>query len=189
MAGERLDVHNYNLLNGTVIGHRFRYFLAGGFVQPGDRVLDLACGTGYGADILAKRAHQVTALDRSHETIEGAKRLYPAPNITFLPADLDTWEPTPEMCEVAVSFETIEHLKGQPEVFAGKLKKAAVRAIVVSAPIIPTVGINPYHLHDFTDDDMVRLFVDDEWALYEKVKQRVYGIYVFVRKSRAGEMI
>lgn len=190
MAGERLDVHNYGDMNEMVRGHKFRYFLARGFIKPFDRVIDAACGTGYGSNILATAEHvHVTSFDFSESTIKEARKLYTSSNIDFRVQNLDEWQPTLDQCDVAVSFETIEHLKGKPEDFAKKLKTAASRMVIVSAPIIPTVGINPFHLHDFTDDQMVKLFVDKEWVLYEKAKHRVYGVYVFVKLSEIEKVV
>lgn len=178
-------------------GHEARYRLASGFLMEGDYVLDAACGCGYGSRILAEKigpSGVVFAMDYSQEAIDYAGRHYPPVNapITHRKVDLTDWEPGDGAVDVAVSFETIEHLDpkdGQelaavPREFARKLKRVAKRMIIISAPIIPTVGINPSHHHDFTDKDMLDLFIDDEWVLYESFKQRVYGIYVFVKKSK-----
>src|SRR4029450_12344424 len=61
-------------LGGTRLAyeHLHRYAFARQFVS-GRRVLDLGCGLGYGAELLAPSAHEVVSLDRDHETIRQAR--------------------------------------------------------------------------------------------------------------------
>ena len=57
--------------------------------------------------------------------------------------------------DVAVCFETLEHVE-----FPGRLAEIiakARRAVLVSVPIVPTVGINEFHLHDFTEESLEEL--------------------------------
>lgn len=56
-------------------------------------VLELACGTGQWTRRLADRARTVTALDASAEVLAIARARASAPNITYVHADLFTWEP------------------------------------------------------------------------------------------------
>lgn len=184
MSSERIYPYEMNPACDLVLGHRFRYILARGFLHPGDTVLDAACGSGYGSETLSQVAKSVIGLDYDPSPVDYANKRFGNDNGRFVLQDLDTWVPEPDSFDVAVSFETIEHLVQEPKVFADKLKSAATRLIIVSAPIVPTVGINHYHKHDLTDDQMVNLFQDETWMLFEKVKQRVYGIYVFAKRDR-----
>lgn len=188
--GERIYYEQLDPLSDLRSGHSARYFMARGYLRPFDRVLDAACGAGGGTQILvgAERVH-VTGYDYDEKAIAHARKTYTSPEITFLQQDLDEWQPLKDQCDVAVSFETIEHLKNDPKIFAEKLKTAAGRMIICSAPIVPTVGINHHHRHDLTDEQMVAMFQDSEWVLYEKFKQRVYGVYVFARKSEAKSIV
>lgn len=55
-------------------------------VPPGcRRALDVGCGTGRFARLLATRAEHVDAVDRAAEMISAAE---PAPRVSFLPADI-----------------------------------------------------------------------------------------------------
>lgn len=181
---ERIYPDDMHPANEMALGHRFRYLLARGFLVPGDKVVDAACGCGYGSAILRKAADIVYGFDYDKSAVEYASNHYP--DCQFTHVDLDAWDPGTNDFDVAVSFETIEHLVNEPKVFADKLKKAASRLIIVSAPIVPTVGTNHYHKHDLTDEQMVSLFQDENWMLYEKIKQRVYGVYVFCRRDRVA---
>ncbi len=90
-------------------------------------------------------------------------------------ADLCEWKPDFEY-DVAVSLETIEHLPDLTNHIAN-LKKAK-RNIIISVPIIPTVGRNKYHLQDFTKESIKELFKD--WKLiHEEIQDEIYIILVY----------
>lgn len=147
-------------------GHEFRYRLAAGFCRRGDRVLDAACGAGYGAALLGiPPTVRYIGVDRDLCDIPPAP---PQWRRRFIEADLETWEPDFTF-DIFIGFETIEHLEDcTAYVRAAKL---ALRWIVVSCPIVPTVGVNPYHRRDFEPGELASLFVDDEWELYQAVAQ------------------
>ena len=89
--------------------HYHRYAFASSLVR-GRKVLDAACGEGYGAALLARSAASVTGVDISEATVEHARRRYPDPRLEFQSADcLDLPFPD-DSFECIVSFETLEHL-------------------------------------------------------------------------------
>jgi len=186
---ERIYPADLDPLDSGRRGHKARYYLALGLVRRGDRVLDAACGCGYGTEMLATRARRVDGLDCDVHTIEYAKKRHLGDDqftIQYFQQDLDTWEPTPGVYELVVSFETVEHLKGSPETFIEKLKSASNRTIVFSAPIVPTKQTNHHHLHDLTEQQILSAFqAGGEWVCYEAFHHRVYGVYIFVRKDKA----
>jgi protein-L-isoaspartate O-methyltransferase len=62
------------------------YVLAMGRIRPGDRVLEVGCGTGAGAEQLARAvgpSGAVVALERDRESIRFARRRYGAPHLAF----------------------------------------------------------------------------------------------------------
>src|SRR5213079_2760516 len=62
--------------------HLHRYALAAA-IADGKRVLDIACGEGYGANLLAATADQVIGIDIAADVIAHARRTYVRPNLTF----------------------------------------------------------------------------------------------------------
>jgi ubiquinone/menaquinone biosynthesis C-methylase UbiE len=73
--------------------------------------LDLGCGTGGFARLLAARADRVLALDFSANMIAAArKRSADTPNIEFLQADVLTWDWPQERFDCVASIATLHHL-------------------------------------------------------------------------------
>ena len=73
--------------------------------------LDLGCGTGAFARLLAQRAEHVLALDLSPQMIHQAQtRSADVPNIDFQVADAFVWECAPEQFDYIVSIAALQHL-------------------------------------------------------------------------------
>ncbi|MCP5102860.1 MAG: class I SAM-dependent methyltransferase, partial [bacterium] len=102
-------------LAGIKKDHLERYKLASGFIKPGDRVLDMASGTGYGSYLIAGKSNPkaITAVDRSHQAIEYGKKHYADRRIKFLAASLYEADRhfKPAAFDVICSVETLEHLE------------------------------------------------------------------------------
>lgn len=92
--------------------HLARYEMACDYIKKTDRVLDLACGVGYGSHIIVNRTDcsSVTAVDISREAIRYGKRYYSHEKIIFKVADFSMLDSSSDMFDVIVSFETIEHV-------------------------------------------------------------------------------
>src|ERR1051326_3049472 len=79
----------YDLMNRVMtagLDQRWRRATVRAVVQPGDRVLDAACGTGDLAIIAAKAGGSVTGLDFSERMLERARRK--APELEWVHGDL-----------------------------------------------------------------------------------------------------
>ena len=103
------------------VEHWHRYHFAARWCR-GKRVLDVACGEGYGSALLARSAAHVTGVDISPEAVAHAKKSYAQlANTDFVCAPC-TALPLPDASvDVAVTFETIEHIAEQ----AGFLQELA----------------------------------------------------------------
>jgi ubiquinone/menaquinone biosynthesis C-methylase UbiE len=110
---------------GIWIEHWHRYHFAAPCVA-GRRVLDVACGEGYGSALLARHAASVVGVDVAAAAVEHASRTYgAAANLRFLEGSC-TALPLPDASiDVAVSFETVEHIEGQ-EAFVDELARVLV---------------------------------------------------------------
>ncbi|MGE0464109.1 MAG: methyltransferase domain-containing protein [Vicinamibacterales bacterium] len=159
MPGRDLHMDMLREAGRRADAHVARYMWARRFVRPGDRVLDAACGLGYGSCVLADGtlAHSVLGLDVDAEAIRYATAHYGAARrqIAFAACDLATLGARPAASfDVIVSFETVEHLR-DPERFLDDCRRLLTPGgrFVCSVPNewLDEHGIdpNPHHLHVF----------------------------------------
>lgn len=94
--------------------HLHRYAFAAP-LAAGRRVLDAACGEGYGSAMLAAKAASVLGLDVSAEAVAHARNRYGRrPNLAFAIADVTRLDHLPDASfDLIVSFETLEHVEAQ----------------------------------------------------------------------------
>ncbi len=74
----------------------------------GRRVVDMACGEGYGSAVLAEAAASVVGVDANPEAHEHARLRYRRPNLRF---ERDLVETFAEPCDAVVFLQTIEHVQ------------------------------------------------------------------------------
>lgn len=95
--------------------HWHRYALARQLAQH-CTVLDVACGEGYGAAMVAETAHKVVGVDLSTDVIQHAKNHYGHHvNLEFMVASCEALPFPDGSFDFAISFETIEHIEKQRE--------------------------------------------------------------------------
>ncbi|MES1192557.1 MAG: class I SAM-dependent methyltransferase [Steroidobacter sp.] len=145
--------------------HMARYHFARKYVL-GRKVLDIACGYGYGANILMEAgALSYRGVDISEELVKNATEMYGSEKIVYECADACKYQ-TREKFDVIVSFETIEHIK----TFRDALKVmrnclAPDGVIIISSPNRPVSSPgartifdppeNRFHTQEFTVDELV----------------------------------
>lgn len=157
-------------LDGIRRDHRARYEWAAKNMPPASRVIDLACGVGYGAKILADAGHRVLAVDRSEEAIAFARQHYAGAGIVYKVADAETFTTATEF-DAAVSFETIEHLADPGPMLRGLRDRAAVLyASVPNEAVFPFrsdangyAGYRHHHRH-YTRDEFAGLLWGTGWS-------------------------
>jgi ubiquinone/menaquinone biosynthesis C-methylase UbiE len=98
--------------------HLHRYAFASQWSHDA-RILDAACGEGYGSALLARTAGSVTGVDISADTIEHARNRYGGiENLQFQVADCTSLPFEEGEFDQVISFETLEHLAEQQELLA-----------------------------------------------------------------------
>jgi ubiquinone/menaquinone biosynthesis C-methylase UbiE len=101
--------------------HLERYRFASPYCRA-KRVLDVATGSGYGAEVLRKHgASVVVAVDRNADALDYAKQRYGSDGLRWTQGDAYAL-PFESEFDVVVSYETIEHLK-EPERFVIECKR------------------------------------------------------------------
>jgi glycosyltransferase involved in cell wall biosynthesis len=160
---ERLGFEGGAGHNAVELGiHVARYSVVAELCR-GRRVLDVACGQGFGSHLMVTRwgAASVHAVDVSAAALAQARALFDRPEITWLEMDADHLDAAAlgEPFDLIVSFETIEHLHNPAAVL--RSLKALVKpggTIVVSCPndhwyYGPGRSKNVWHRHTYTFEE------------------------------------
>jgi 2-polyprenyl-3-methyl-5-hydroxy-6-metoxy-1,4-benzoquinol methylase len=152
----------------------------------GLRVVDMACGEGYGVEALARRASRVTGVDANPEAHEHARVKYGRPGVVFVRALVESYA---EPCDAVVFLQTIEHMRDPEAVlrhFRGLLPPGGVA--YVSTPNVLTLAPpgaaksdNPWHLREYRADQFRALC----GSVFERVE--LHGLF-HARKLRAHEL-
>ena len=74
-------------------------------------VADLACGCGYGSQLLSYAAETVYAVDRNDDALVYGAEHHASPNIHWKIGDMGDIPLEDHSVDVVVSFETVEHLE------------------------------------------------------------------------------
>lgn len=162
------------------------------------KVIDLACGVGYGAGIIAETGLSVLAVDRDEEAIAYAREHYRHPRICFVEGSAEH----PNIAETgffaAVCFETLEHLDDPAALLRGL--RRAVPTLLLSVPnqaVFPFTG-QRFHRRHYTRDELAALLAETGWAVtdwlgqadaYSEVAPGVEGRTIVVRADRAAPAV
>src|SRR5581483_5229884 len=76
----------------------------------GRDVLDMACGEGYGSDVLARSAASVVGVDGNPDAFEHARLRYSRPSVSFERGLVETYGAPGQFDDVAF-LQTIEHVQ------------------------------------------------------------------------------
>jgi len=156
-------------VSGIRRDHVARYAFVAARLAPGSRVLDLACGVGYGAHILAQAGHQVIAVDASPEAIAYGREHYAHPSVHYVCATAEGFTLAGgERFDAVVSFETIEHLANPAPILARWAKHAGViYASVPNETVFPHNGRIKFHFRHYTKPEFAVLLANAGWQPME----------------------
>ena len=152
----------------------------------GKRVVDMACGEGYGSDVLARSAASVVGVDANPEAHEHARLRYVRPNLRY---ERDLVESFAEPCDAVVFLQTIEHVQDAGAIlehFKSMLSSGGVA--YVSTPNLLTLAPpgaeksdNPWHVREYRAAEFRELCE----AHFDRVE--MLGLF-HARKLRAHEV-
>ncbi len=124
----------------------------------GKRAVDMACGEGYGSNVLAGAAASVVGVDANPEAHEHARLRYRRPNLRF---ERDLVESFAEPCDAVVFLQTIEHVQ-DPDAILEHFKSMLAPGGVafVSTPNLLTLAPpgaeksdNPWHVKEYRAEE------------------------------------
>jgi Methyltransferase domain len=166
----------------------------------GERVIDMACGEGYGSDVLAASAASVVGVDANPEAHEHARLRYRRGNLRF---ERDLVESFAEPADAVVFLQTIEHLQDPDAVLehfrslvggtgnqaGGSDSEGVGRGTVyLSTPNVRTLAPkgaersdNPWHVHEYRAEEFERLCRSHFGSV------ALFGLF-HTRKLRAHEL-
>jgi 2-polyprenyl-3-methyl-5-hydroxy-6-metoxy-1,4-benzoquinol methylase len=104
-------------------------------VHPGDRVLDIGCGSGSVAHAMARSGAIVVGIDLSAENIAGARRRFAHPNLSFVVGDV-TRDLPPDAFDVVVASNILEHLDHRVDFLRTVQGRLAPRHWLIRVPMI-----------------------------------------------------
>jgi SAM-dependent methyltransferase len=139
--------------------HRYSFALPYVFNQT---VLDIACGEGYGSDLMAQVAQTVIGVDLDEATILLAQKRYLRPNLSFKKGSATAIPIDDHSIDVVVTFETVEHLSDQ-DAFWSEIKRVLREdgLAVISSPNRDIYnqqrcGENPFHHRELTQQELLQ---------------------------------
>jgi trans-aconitate methyltransferase len=165
--------------------HLERYQFAVSRLKPG-AVLDIACGVGYGTELLS-RAPGVTSVigvDVDPGSIAYAERRYASGDTRFLCADAMAFSPGARF-QTIVSLETIEHVTQPLALFARLVSLLEPCGLLISSvPVTLSTDANPHHLTDWTEASFRRLGSMNGLRVVDELRQvQAYSPVALLRKT------
>jgi SAM-dependent methyltransferase len=130
----------------------------------GQRVLDMACGEGYGSAVLAGSAAEVVGLDANPEAHEHARLRYRAENLTFERGLVETFG-QPDQFDSVVFLQTVEHVRDPDAVLRhfqdilapGGTAYVSTPNLLTLAPPGAEKSGNPWHLKEYRAEEFRQL--------------------------------
>ena len=152
----------------------------------GLRVIDMACGEGYGADVLARAAARVKGVEANPEAYEHARLRYVRANLRFARELVETFS---EEADAVVFLQTIEHLRDPGAALAHfRSLVGDAGTVFVSTPNVLTLAPqgasrsgNPWHVHEYRAAEF------EELCRAHFAAVELYGLF-HARKLRLHEL-
>lgn len=168
-SNDNLDIEKNADDLANIERHESRYLFAAKQLMSDSLVLDCACGSGYGSNILKDYCARVIGVDIDQKTVDFANRTYSAPHLSYLCGDIRELSKTLEPVDTVVCLETLEHVS-DPRIlmdgFMNVLKPDG--KLIISTPVRESSRENPlnsYHVLEFTIDDLKRILGHYFWEV------------------------
>jgi 2-polyprenyl-3-methyl-5-hydroxy-6-metoxy-1,4-benzoquinol methylase len=122
------------------------------------RVVDLACGEGYGSALLARHARSVVGVDANPDAFEHARLKYTAPNLAFERNMIELWQGD---VDCVVFLQTIEHVQDPDAMLEhvrdvigpGGIAFVTTPNVLTLAPKGAERSGNPWHVREYRPEE------------------------------------
>jgi SAM-dependent methyltransferase len=154
----------------------------------GLRVIDMACGEGYGSEVLSRSAGSVVGVDANPEAYEHARLRYRRQNLRFERGMVELYG-EPAAYDAVVFLQTIEHVQDPVAVLEhvramlapGGVAYISTPNVLKLAPPSQTKSDNPWHIREYRAEEFHRLCQ----SVFEQVE--LLGLF-HARKLRVHEL-
>ncbi len=179
MSLERIDP--FEREDRFCVDHMLRYAWAAPAVA-GKRVVDAACGSGFGTALLAHaNAAEVVGVDLSEGCVRHCSEVWKLTNARFVEGNVeDLGCSGVGPFDVAVTFETLEHVE-RPERALDALRSVLSEGGVVIGSVpgeTDALEANEFHLHAF-----------DRAKLLELLRPRFRNVKIFAQSFRVASVV
>jgi SAM-dependent methyltransferase len=138
---------------------RYHYALAIRWLTSSDRVLDVACGNGFGTRMVAEHCAAPVGVDRDNESIALARAAAADDPSEYLIADALEMPFADATFDAVLSMETLEHLP--PEPFLDEVRRVLAPGglLILSTPQsrLGHIPLMPAHHHEFSLEELTEL--------------------------------
>lgn len=160
--------------------HVERYRFALQYLMPGMRVLDIACGAGYGSAMFKQAGCEVIGGDYDKDILAYAEKEWAG--IRFEKAYALNLPFEDEAFDAVVSFETIEHVHNG-ERFLSEMRRVLKPEgiFICSTPNIRYTAHPPFHVYEYEPEefnDLVQrqFYKVERWAQYFQFNDRLHDL-------------
>lgn len=189
--GERMDA----TLEGEAIFadirkrfHLARYQFACNYTH-GKVVADIACGTGYGTELMAQKgaAKQCLGVDIAKEAIDYAEKYHNPSNTEFYCASADHTPFNDESLDVVASFETIEHLPDDVSLLSEfhRILKSNGQ-LIISTPNMWPLSMMDHHTKEYDYQEFKRVLEDAGFTIEKMYNQNSGHDWEYNRSQSEG---
>jgi ubiquinone/menaquinone biosynthesis C-methylase UbiE len=190
-TGERLETFIYNR---DSIEHLHRYAIVNNYIKD-KIVLDIACGEGYGSNLMSDNAAHVYGVDIDNIIIQEAKLKYKKENLEFINGSATEIPVEDNSIDIVVSFETLEHHDKHHEMMLEIKRVLKVNGIlIISTPDKFYYSDNrkynnPFHIKELYREGFVSLlsnYFSEKQLLLQKYNN---GNSIIIDEKKLDETI
>ena len=178
-----------DLIEKSIVAEHFQRYKAVLDIVKGKKVLDAACGSGYGTALMATAAKSVAGIDISAEAISYASKRYAKlSNVRYIEASIAELPFEEHSFDVIVSFETIEHVNEELQnSFLQEIKRCLKKdgILIMSSPDRRTYSDLP----KFNNEFHVKEFYFNEFKDFLRQEFKHCKYYLQGEQNISGEII